>query len=175
VKDCPSGPAGTGDEAVGAGRTPRMDTVDLNILRVLRGDGRASVGDLAEDVHVSRSTAYERLKRLRDDGILLGFSAAVDPHRVGLGTTAIVLLSSRHPRDWRKMRQQLVAIPQIEYAAYLTGTADVLVVLRFQDEQELRRVLMEELYALPWVSDTVTFHVLEEIVHRPYVLPGDEV
>lgn len=151
------------------------DATDRAILRVLRDDGRLPVADLARAVHVSRANAYTRLERLRASGVLQGFSARVDPARAGLGLCAVVLLAlvpGAQPR-WRQLREELVAMPEIEYAALVTGDADVLLMVRAPDMDGLRAFLLERVQSLGTVRSTLTLFVLEELLHRPYVVAPD--
>lgn len=153
----------------------RPDNVDLALLRILREDGRISLTQLAGRLHVSRATAYWRLGRLRRDGVVRGFSAIVDPAKLGLEVTAIVLLStgSEGRFRWRDLRKQLDHIPEVEYAALITGDADVLVLVRTTGQRELRTLLLERLQGLPHVTGTLTLMVLDEVVRRPFALPAD--
>ena len=156
-----------------ARRPAELDDLDGRILHALREDGRISVAQLAEDVHASRATTYVRLQRLREIGVVKGFSAQVDPIRAGTGVTAVVLVNAgqRGRLRWTKWREELEPIPAVEYAAMVTGDTDVVVILRARDQEELRSVLLEELQGLEHVGATRTLLVLEEILHRPYVLP----
>src|SRR5699024_1561095 len=74
-------------------RRPRVDDVDRRLIEALRVDGRLSVRALAAQVHISRANAYARLERLREDGVITGFTAQVAPEHLGLGTSAYVSVS----------------------------------------------------------------------------------
>lgn len=154
-------------------RPGNLDGIDLDLMRILRDDGRISLTLLAKRLHVSRANVYTRLGRLERDGVIRGFSALVDPARLGLGVTAIVLLStgSEGRFRWRDLRKGLDLIPEVEYAALITGDADVLVLARTSSQEELRRLLLERLQGLPYVTGTLTLVVLDEVVKRPFVLP----
>src|SRR5579864_3141626 len=100
--------------SAGRGDAPPLDPVDRRILELLAEDGRIPVATLAERTGISRAGAYARLERLRTDGLLEGFTARVNPARLGLGITALVLISGTQPA-WRKLREELVRMPEIEY------------------------------------------------------------
>lgn len=156
-----------------AKRPDALDEVDHELLRILREDGRISFTHLAERLKISRANAYARMGRLRRRGVIQGFSARVDAPKLGLGMTAIVLLStgSQGRFRWRELRRALDLLPEVEYAALVTGNADVLVLVRTTSQEELRRLLLEKLQGLPHVTSTLTLTVLDEIVKRPFVLP----
>jgi DNA-binding Lrp family transcriptional regulator len=147
-----------------------LDQVDRRLLAVLAGDGRISVAALAERVGISRAAAYTRLDTLRASGVIEGYSVRVNPARLGLGVTALILISGRQPA-WRTLRNRLVSIPEVEYCAFTTGEYDALLLVRVRDVETLRDVVLERLQASEEVRATQTIFVLEELVKRPLVLP----
>ena len=159
------------------GRPPRpqsapaeLDPLDRRLLETLAQDGRISVAALAERAGLSRAATYNRLDNLRDTGVIDGYSVRVNPARVGLGVTAIVLISGRQPA-WRSLRRRLVSMPEVEYCAFTTGEYDALLVVRVPDVETLRDVVLERLQASEEIRATQTIFVLEELVKRPLVLP----
>jgi DNA-binding Lrp family transcriptional regulator len=170
-----AGSNGTASDGATPDRRPAdLDDVDRRILSVLRDDGRISVPLLAEAVHTSRATAYARLRRLQEVGVVEGFSAVVNPERAGTPVSALVLATSAKPgrRRWVKWRAQLEQIEAVEYAAMVAGDSDIVLLLRVRDHEELRRVLLEEIQDLDYVATTRTLMILDEIIRRPYTVPG---
>jgi Lrp/AsnC family transcriptional regulator len=56
---------------------------------------------LADAVNLTTTPCWKRLKKLEDDGILLGRVALLDPEKLGLGLTAFVLIKTQHhSSDW---------------------------------------------------------------------------
>jgi Lrp/AsnC family transcriptional regulator, leucine-responsive regulatory protein len=149
---------------------PVLDAIDRRLLEILAEDGRLSVAGLAERLGISRAATYTRLDSLRDGGVIEGYSVRVNPARVGLGVTAVVLVSGRQPA-WRSLRRRLVSMPEVEYCAFTTGEYDALLVVRVRDVETLRDVVLERLQASEEIRATQTIFVLEELVKRPLVLP----
>ena len=161
--------AGQGAGAGRAAATP-LDPTDRRILELLADEGRISIASLADRAGISRAGAYSRMERLRADGVLEGFSARVRPSRLGLGITALVLISGRQPA-WRTLRAELAAMPEVEYCAFTTGEYDAMILVRAPNVETLRDVILERLQASETVRATQTIFVLDEVVRRPYVLP----
>ena len=147
-----------------------IDVVDRRLLELLAGDGRMPVADLASRAGISRAGAYARLDRLRSDGLLEGFSARVNAAKLGLGITALVLISGRQPA-WRNLRETLEKMREVEYCAFTTGEYDALILVRVADMETLRDVILERLQGMEDVRATQTIFVLDVVVKRPYVLP----
>jgi len=96
------------------------DAVDLAILAALQGDGRLSWADLAREVSMSPSAVTDRVRRLTERGVITGYSAVVDPERLGLGITAFVRL--RYPTgNYKPFHDFLAATPRILEAHHVTG------------------------------------------------------
>jgi DNA-binding Lrp family transcriptional regulator len=153
-------------QASGAGQiAPALDGVDQAILRELTHDGRLAVRLLAERLNISRASAYARLERLKESGVLTGFTAVVDPTKAGLSTSAYVTLTVRQ-NSWRDLTDHLHRIPEIKHMALVGGEFDVILLVRAVDNQHLRRVVLDQLPNIPGVLGTRTFLIFEDLTVR---------
>lgn len=149
-----------------AGSGRQIDDVDRALIEALIADGRMSLTDLADQVNVSRSTVHARMQRLRDDGVISGFTATVDPHVLGFGVSALVFLDVEQ-HDWRGLRDELAALPGVEYLAMCAGRFDMVMLVRAESIAALRDVLLERIQRMPDVSSTETVLILDEIRRSP--------
>lgn len=138
-----------------------VDDTDRRIIAALQRDGRLSVRALAQEVHVSRASAYARLERLQETGVITGFRAVVVPEKIGLGTSAYVSLSIEQD-SWRALARALHDIPGVERVALVGAEFDVLVQVRTRDNHDLRDIVLEQIQALPGVKATRTWLIFEE-------------
>jgi len=141
--------------------TTSIDETDRRILDVLQDDGRVSVSELAVRASVSRATAYQRLERLRHDGVITRFTALVDPARVGLGIAALILVNVEQ-HGWRAARERLRTLPGLQYLALTSGGFDIVLLVRVETVETLRDVVLDRLQAIPEVRSTQTVFVLDE-------------
>ncbi|GAA1751876.1 Lrp/AsnC family transcriptional regulator [Streptomonospora arabica] len=170
----PLRPAPAGEEADRSRRRDARlpDATDEIIIGALADDARTGITEIAAMANVSRATAYNRIKRLTDDGVIRGYSVVADHARMGLGVTALVLISGSQP-DWRANREVLSSYPEIEYCWYVVGSADIVLLVRVADTNQLRDLILTRLQALPGVTATQTLTVIDEVVHRPVVKPAE--
>ncbi|MGY3564532.1 Lrp/AsnC family transcriptional regulator [Sinomonas sp. RB5] len=155
-----------GREAPRPAAEPReLDAVDRAILDQLTEDARRSVTTIAENVHISRAHAYNRLARLQSDGVITKYTALVDPLKAGLRSSAYVTLKVRQ-QTWRDLRERLRAIPEVHHIALVGGDFDVIILVRAVDNTDLRRVVFDQLQSMPGVLDTQTFLVFEDLDTR---------
>jgi DNA-binding Lrp family transcriptional regulator len=141
---------------------PALDEIDRQIVAALSRDGRLSIRALADEVHISRANAYARVERLTATGVITGFTATVDPLKLGLATSAYVTLSLRQS-SWRTLRAQLQAIPEVKHMALVGGDFDAILLVRAADNEGLRRVVLEKLQAIPEVLGTRTALIFEDL------------
>jgi DNA-binding Lrp family transcriptional regulator len=140
----------------------QLDDIDRRIIEALRRDGRLSVRALADEVRISRANAYTRLERLTSSGAITGFTATVDPAKIGLGTSAYITLTVRQ-NSWRELKARLQAIPEVHHMALVGGEFDVILLVRAADNTALREVVLNELQAIPEVLATRTSLVFEDV------------
>ncbi|MFT5223574.1 MAG: DNA-binding Lrp family transcriptional regulator [Glaciecola sp.] len=146
-----------------------LDDIDQRLVELLVQDARRSVNELAQEVQISRASAYRRLDRLREDRVIMGFHAEVDPRALGRPLTAIIEVQAEQGA-WRQLRADLQELPGLEYLAMTTGRYDFLLVLRSAGVEALRDTVLERLNSLPTVRGTETTFVLEDL-RRPPGLP----
>jgi DNA-binding Lrp family transcriptional regulator len=138
-----------------------LDEVDRRLVELLQADGRRSVSDLAAEAGVSRANAYQRVARLRSKGVITGFTARTDPHRLGLDVAALIIVNADQ-RSWRGLRDKLRNLPGAEYVALLAGGFDFVVLVRVPDVETLRDVVLERLQTTEGVRSTQTMFILDE-------------
>lgn len=147
-----------------------LDRTDLFILSALEKDGRISMSELAQRLHISRSAAYERVQRLRASGVITGFSVRLDAARLGLGLAAFITITTEQAA-WDTISEQLRRMPEIEYAAATAGNFDALVLVRVGTLEELKELVLDRVHTLVGVKATTTIIVLDEIIKRTSALP----
>ncbi len=149
------------------GHTARpLDRIDRAMLEALREDGRISMIELAQRVGISRGNAYARYERLRQDGVLEGFTARINPRRLGLAVAAFVNLRVEQG-SWRLVQEELLAVEEVEYLALTTGGWDFVVLVRATSVDALRDVVLDRLRRISGVRSTFTTLILDEHAGRP--------
>lgn len=142
-----------------------LDDIDREMIDALRADGRASAPALASRLGIGRATAYHRLDRLIEAGVITGFGARVDGEAVGLPIAALVLVTVQQGR-WRDLRTELRSLPGVEWIGVGTGRFDFVLLLRADSLAHLRDVALHELQQIDGVRTAETIVLLDEIDQR---------
>ncbi|MGH8918263.1 MAG: Lrp/AsnC family transcriptional regulator, partial [Actinomycetes bacterium] len=107
--------------------------------------------------------AYQRLARLRDDGVIEGYTVQVDPRALGLTIAALILIRVNQ-HDWPEVRPALLALPGAEWLGAAAGEFDFVLLVRVPDVATLRDVVLGRIQALAAVRSTETVLLLDD--HR---------
>lgn len=142
-----------------------LDRIDQKILKVLTQDGRIPVTELAKKVGLSKSPCQVRLKRLQEEGYILGFRAVLDAEKLGLEHIAFVevKLTNTTEKALSAFNTAVMQVPEIEQCHLIAGSFDYLLKIRTRDIQSYRRVLGEVISTLPLVSSTSTHVSMQSV------------
>jgi len=144
------------------GRDERvMDEVDRKIIGLLQEDARISFSRIAGKLGISVGTAYNRIKSLEESGVLKGYTAIVDPVKLGQTLTAIVLVQA-DGKHLVEVEREVSKIDNVICVYDITGDYDIAVVARFKDRFSLN-TFIKNLLKMPYVKRTVTNVVLNVV------------
>jgi Lrp/AsnC family leucine-responsive transcriptional regulator len=123
---------------------PVFDDVDCALLAALQERGDAPNVELAQAVGLSPAATLRRVRRLRDDGVIEGVRATVDPARVGLAIDVFVLatLAEHSARADAEFARAVGAMANVLRADAVAGADDVLLHVVAADAAGLHRVLL---------------------------------
>ncbi|WP_136518591.1 MULTISPECIES: Lrp/AsnC family transcriptional regulator [Cellulomonas] len=146
----------------------RLDDLDTAILRALAQDARATYAELGAQVALSAPAVKRRVDRLRERGVIRGFTVRLDPAALGWHTEAFVELFCHGSTSPATMRTAVEDYPEVVAASTVTGDVDLVLQVRARDMRHLEQVV-ERLAAEPFVSRTRSTVVLSALVRRPDV------
>jgi Lrp/AsnC family transcriptional regulator len=111
---------------------PIMDSTDKAILKLLQEDATLSLDDIAIRIGASKTPIWNRIKRLRESGVISHQVALVNPQAVGLDTCFFVLVkTSEHDSTWQsQFLDALRARNEVVEAHRLAGEIDYLLKVR---------------------------------------------
>jgi len=133
-------------------------------VQLLERDATQPYAALGRAVGLSAGAAHERVRKLRERGVIRRTTVDVDPAALGRGVLAFVMVDSS---AWMgDATESFAAIPEIQEAHVIAGTAAVLVKVRTATTEQLQDVL-RRLYAIEGVSGTQATIVLETFFERP--------
>ncbi|EAR62772.1 proline dehydrogenase transcriptional activator [Oceanospirillum sp. MED92] len=142
-----------------------LDKLDMAILRELQKDGRVTVTELASRVGLSKTPCQVRMKRLEELGYIMGYTALIDQKKLGSKHVAFVQVTmlDTKTKALQAFNDAVRAIPEIEQCHMIAANFDYLLKVRTSDIESYREVLGEKISNLPFVKQTSTFVVMEDV------------
>jgi Lrp/AsnC family transcriptional regulator, regulator of ectoine-degradation genes len=129
----------------------KLDRYDLAILRILARDGRITKSRLAEEVNLSISPAWERVRRLEEQGVIRGYRAEIDWLNAFKGSRIVVEVTlARHTaHEMRRFEERIEAEPEVVQCLATGGGVDYVLQVVSRDIDHYQRfidaLLMDEL------------------------------
>lgn len=106
-----------------------LDPTDWRILHELQVDGRLSFNELSRRVHLSPPAVGERVRRLEEAGVIIGYTARVDPARAGQPLSAFVEMRCTPGRCLLKTTSSEL-LPEVVEVHKLTGSSCAMLKVR---------------------------------------------
>ena len=126
--------------AVGV-NAPDVEEKDRQILQLLARDGRMSYTDLGKATGLSTSAVHQRVKRLEQRGLILGYGATVNHDEIGLPLTAFISIRPIDPSQPDDSPDRLRDIPEIESCWSVAGEESYILKIRVATPEDLEDLL----------------------------------
>jgi DNA-binding Lrp family transcriptional regulator len=135
-----------------------LDALDRAILRHLQADGRLTNVELAKRVRLSPSPCLRRVKSLEDRGYIRGYTALLDPARVGRGLHVVVMVSltSQRQETLEGFERAVTELDDVLECYLVAGESDYLLVVATADLDSYQRFFTKRLGELPGVASLRT-------------------
>ncbi len=154
-------------------QSPKLDDTDRRILRELRRDGRLSNARLAEQVGLSATPCWNRVRALEESGVIEGYAALLNQKALGLPDTVLIEVTlERHDDDMLyRFGKALAELPEVMEAHLLTGEYDYLIKVAVAGTQGYEEFLRHKLYKLPGLRHSRSTFVLRTLKRETSVEP----
>ena len=127
----------------------QLDALDRKILGLLSKDSRQSARAIARDAGISPNLVLQRLKRLEENRVILGYRVEVNPQITGYEVMAMVGIEIAGPAAPEEVMDYLMSIRQVDLVHATVGNFDLLVTMRAKDIHDLHRVVQNQIRRAP--------------------------
>jgi DNA-binding Lrp family transcriptional regulator len=141
------------------------DDLDSKILRMLQKDAKLTYEQIGEALERSPSTIRDRIKRMEEDRIILGYSAIVDATRLGIKADAFVSADIDQSQSGRAVAE-LMTLKNVSEILHLTGERRVFIRVRAASNQELMEIVDRKIRPLGFSNIEITM-VLDTVLRYP--------
>ncbi len=154
-----------------------LDEIDLQILRLLRQDGRMSHAAIAKTVGLSGPAVHERVRKLEQSGVIAGYCAVLDPELLERPHVAFVLVTLSEGNEFASDDPIVARIcdePDVLEFHRIAGEDCYLIKIRTSTNRAMEK-LLRRIRSIRGVARTRTTIVLSTELERPTIMvPTDE-
>lgn len=152
-----------------------LDAADTRLVQLLVHDARTPNVELAAAAGIAPSTCLNRVRSLRERGVILGYHAEIDNEALGLRVEAFVMVQLRsgdrsHIRD---LTQRLAQLPGVLNVYFMAGANDFQLHVACASTSALSDFVLDNVSSMPDVALTETHLIFKHVSGRP--VPSREV
>ena len=138
-----------------------LDSLDNEIIRLLTGDGRMPIGDMAARLNVTAPTVRSRIKNLEESS-MLKVSGLIDPNEHPQMVTALVAMSIQSHGKMDQILDKIAGLPNVVWAGVSTGRYDIIAeVVCVEGKDELYRFTTKTILTIGNVVRSETFIIMK--------------
>jgi len=143
---------------------PILDETDLAIIKLLQEDCRLSSRDIGLRLHKSKSAIHERIKHLQDEGIIAGYSALLNPAKIGRGMMAFthVQLKDHSEESLVHFEDEITELPEVLECYHMSGQYDFILRVAVRDMNAYHEFLMGKLFKILSIGSVQSTFVMKE-------------
>ena len=140
-----------------------FDRIDRKIIRELQLDGRSTNVELASRVHLSPSQCLRRTRRLEETGVIRGYMAVIDHHKMGYLVQAYVLITVTSQIDGArdKVMDFLMGKEEVLSIHGVAGNVDMIIELQARDMEHFTDLVIDQIYGHKYVMNSTSYIFLD--------------
>ncbi len=145
----------------------KIDKIDIQLLVALQKNGRKTIKELSQEIGISASPTFERIKKLEKSGIITGYSANVDAEKLGkkLYAFAHISLKEHSKETVNKFTDQVLAIPQVMECHYTSGDTDFIIKILVENMESYKEFILTKLFEMANIGKVETYLSLSVVKH----------
>ncbi|MEM9918472.1 MAG: Lrp/AsnC family transcriptional regulator [Bacteroidota bacterium] len=144
----------------------QLDPIDIRILQELTLDARIPFVRLAEKLKVSNTLVHQRMKKLKQSGIIKRATYQLDPWKLGYQAFTYTQIMLTDAKNHRRVEEELRKIPQIVECVNISGRYALLVKIYALNNRHLRDIIYEKIHPIDGVEGTNSIICYESAFER---------
>lgn len=143
----------------------QLDKTDREILAILQQDSTVAVKDIAEQVGLSTTPTYERIRAMEQSGIITRYVALVDRRKVGLNLLVYcnIVLKEQSKKALVDFEKAVSKVPEIIEVISISGTYDYMLKIAATDISTYNDFVMNVIANIPNIGQYHSSIVLNEV------------
>jgi Lrp/AsnC family transcriptional regulator len=153
---------------IGKNPMEELSKQEIKLLRLLQNNSKFDISDLTERLNMSRTSVYDKIKKLENDGYIKEYVAIIDQKKVGLKFTVIVnvSLNSQRLEYVDEFLEQISDLNEVMDAYVTGGVFDMVLKVVVKDPEAFNDFVSNKLSAIPHISKIQSSFVMRYIKQK---------
>ncbi len=140
-----------------------IDEIDKKILKLLQKNARISNAEIARRINMAPSGVLERIRKLENRGIILGYETRINHKKLGMVLTVLILVKTEDSVGSSLIGEKIAEIDEVQEVFYIAGEYNYLIKARVYNTDSLK-MLLKKMGNIGGVVDTRTTLVIDELL-----------
>lgn len=142
-----------------------LDEKDIELLKELQKDCKQNLKTLARKLDMKITTVHDRIKKLKDTGVIKGYKAIIDGGKVGIGVTAFVFIRFQYlytegeTPSQEETAKRISMLPGVEEVHIVPGEWDMLMKVKGKNVKQIGLLVLDQLRRIKGIERTLTSDV----------------
>ncbi|MEW2922213.1 Lrp/AsnC family transcriptional regulator [Muricauda sp. ANG21] len=148
-----------------------MDALDKQLIQLLQRDCKKTTKYYADQLQLSKTAVYERIRRLERTGIITDYVALVDKEKVKREFTVLcqIRLVQHTKENVLKFEREVLKLEEVSECFHVGGDYDYILKINVEDMKSYREFMVTKLTAINNIGNTQSSFVISEVKNRPSV------
>jgi DNA-binding Lrp family transcriptional regulator len=152
-----------------------LDEIDLGIINVLLKDGTKNLSEIASALKVGIATVHRRLRRLKEEGVVEGYTLLVNLKKLGLNVIAIIELKIEVDKE-ESIQKEIEKVNAITEIYKISGEYDISIKVKASDLDNLNNILrrIKNIKGVEGMNTKIVLDVIRDSRIYPIVTGGSQ-
>ncbi len=145
----------------------QLDETDITILGILQKDAKKTAKEIAQNLNLTVSPVYDRIRRLEKQGYIKKYVAMLDKKLLALPVTAFCQVSMRYHEEAfiEKFEEQIQSLPEVQECFHMAGKVDFILKINNRSLEDYHDFVKYKLSKIENIGVLNSSFVLKEIKH----------
>jgi len=149
----------------------KLDAIDKQLLTLLQEDSKQTNKQLSQQLNLSVTAVFERIKKLERNGVIKQYVALLDKKMVNLGFTVFchVKLTKHEQKSIARFEAEITQLPEVLECYHVSGEYDYLLKVAVTDMEHFRNFMVSKLTSLEEIGSTQSSFTIQEVKNNTAV------
>jgi Lrp/AsnC family leucine-responsive transcriptional regulator len=150
----------------------KFDSIDKKIINILQTDSKIATKQIANEIHLSVTAIYERIKKLEKNGVIKNYIALMDKEKINRNFMVFcqIKLKQHHNVYIAKFEEEVLQFDEVIECFNVSGDYDYSLKIAVENMKAYREFLNEKLTTLDYIGSTYSTFIISEVKNNTTIL-----